>query len=79
MSAVIDKELFIITNRQWKIRILPQHNPVVVRELIDKIVNVFQKVKDLGSVAASIDPVHAGIPFAGICVLVPVSDLQVPR
>jgi hypothetical protein len=61
MSAVIDKELFIITNRQWKIRILPQHNPVVVRDLIDKIVNVFQKVKDSGSVIATIDQVHDGM------------------
>jgi hypothetical protein len=79
MSTVINKELLIITNRQWKIRILKDRNPVLVRELIDKIVHVFQKVKDLGSAAASIDPVHAGIPFAGICVLVPVSDRQIPR
>lgn len=53
-------------------------NAVAVRKLVDKIVHVFEKVKDLGSVAASIDPVHAGIPFAGICVLVSVGDLQVP-
>jgi hypothetical protein len=79
MSAVIDRELLKITNRQWKIRIFPMKNAVAVRKLVDKIVHVFEKVKDLGSAAASIDPVHAGIPFAGICVLVPVGGLQVPR
>jgi hypothetical protein len=78
MSTVIDRELLKINNRQWKIRIFPMQKAVAVRKLVDKIVHVFEKLKDLGSTAASIDPVHAGIPFAGICVLVPVSDLQVP-
>ncbi len=78
ISAVIDRELLKINNRQWKIRIFPMQNAVAVRKLVNKIVHVFEKLKDLGSAAASIDPVHAGIPFAGICVLVPVGDLQMP-
>ena len=78
ISAVIDRELLKINNRQWKIRIFPMQNAVAVRKLVDKIVHVFEKLKDLGSAAASIDPVHAEIPFAGICVLVPVGDLQMP-
>jgi hypothetical protein len=78
MSAVIDRELLKINNRQWKIRIFPMQNAVAVRKLVDKIVHVFEKVKDIGSIAASIDLVHAGMAFAGICVLVPVGDLQVP-
>jgi hypothetical protein len=79
MSSIIDRELLKINNKQWKIRIFPMQNAVAVRNLVDKIVHVFEKVKDLGSVAASIDPVHAAIPFAGICILVPVGDLQVHR
>jgi hypothetical protein len=76
MSTVITQELRILTNRQWKIRIPLLHEPVVVRNVVDKIVNVVLMGKDLASVAASLDPIHAGLPFAGICVLLPVSDLH---
>ena len=74
MTAVIDTELCIVTNRQWKIRIPWRQEPVVVRSLVDKIVKVVLKLKDVGSAAAAIDPIHVGLPFAGICVLLPVSD-----
>jgi hypothetical protein len=76
MSAVITNELYTITNRQWRVQIPWQQKPITVRSLFDKIVRVAVKFKDVASLAASIDPIHAGLPFAGICVLLPVGDLR---
>jgi hypothetical protein len=73
MSTVIEKELCIVTSRQWKVRIPWRREPVFVRNVVDKIVSVILKFKEVGTVAASTDPIHAGLPFAAICVLLPVS------
>jgi hypothetical protein len=75
MVAVVDNGVCVMTNRQWKIRILWQQEPVAVRDVVDKIVKVALKFTDMGSTAASIDPIHAGLPFAGICTLLQVCDL----
>jgi len=72
MSAVIVKELCTMTNRQWRFRIPWRHEPVVVRDLVDKVGRVLTKFQTAGSVASNADPIHAGLPFAGICVLIPV-------
>jgi hypothetical protein len=75
MKAVVDNGVCVMTNRQWKIRIPWRQEPVIVRDLVDKIVKIVLKFKDIGSLAASIDPIHAGLPFAGICTLLQVCDL----
>jgi len=67
MMVVIERELLIVTNKQWKIRI--RGRQVVIRDLVDKAVGIFEKFKPIGSAATSIDPIHAGIPFAGVCTL----------
>ncbi|OCK92933.1 uncharacterized protein K441DRAFT_613561 [Cenococcum geophilum 1.58] len=71
MSAVITKELRIMTNKKWTVQIPWKDKPMAVRSVVDKIVRVVLKFKEVGSVAASTDPIHAGLPFAGICVLLP--------
>jgi hypothetical protein len=58
--------------RQWKLRIPWRHDPVLVRDLVDKLVRVAHKLEVAGSVVANVDPIHVGLPFAGICVLVQV-------
>lgn len=73
MSAVIAKELFTMMNRQWRFRIPWRHEPVLVRDLVDKVGRVLTKFQTAGSIASNADPVHVGLPFAGICVLIPVS------
>ncbi|KAL9109989.1 MAG: hypothetical protein Q9187_008105 [Circinaria calcarea] len=72
MKAVVDNRVGLMTNRQWKIRIPWRKGQMLVTELVDKIVNVVLKFKTVGSTVASIDPIHAGIPFAAICFLLPI-------
>ena len=74
MRAVVDDRVAVITSRQWKIRIPFRKDKVPVTKILDKIVGVVLKFKEIGSTIASLDPVHAGIPFAAICFMLPVSD-----
>lgn len=73
MKAVVDKRIEIVTNRQWKIRIPLRRDEIRVTELVDNIVNVVLKFRSVGSTIATIDPIHAGIPFAAVCFVLPVS------
>ena len=59
--VIIDEELRIITKKQGTILIPRREKQFAVRDLVDKIVQLFGNVKDIGSAAASINPVHAGI------------------
>ena len=65
-SAMIDK--------QWMIKFMNQK--INVREQIHRIVKVVQTAQTLGSVAASLDPIHAGLPWAGVCVILTVRFLS---
>jgi N-terminal domain of NWD NACHT-NTPase len=75
MRAVVDNRVEVMTKHEWKIRIPWRREPMSIRDLVDKIINVVLKFKDVANVAASIDPIHVGIPVAGICVLLPVGDI----
>lgn len=39
--------------------------PVYLRAQLDKFLKLLDKIKSLGDAAASIDPIHAGLPWAG--------------
>jgi hypothetical protein len=73
LQAVISTELRIINNRQWKLRIPLRHEPVVVRAVVEKLAAMAQRLQIVGSTVANIDPIHVGLLFAGICVLIQVS------
>lgn len=70
MSALVTKKLEIMNKKQWRFNI--GDKSVEIREQIDRIVKVVLVTKDLVSAVASMDSVHAGLPWAGICTL-PVS------
>ncbi|KAJ0416849.1 hypothetical protein BJY00DRAFT_290688 [Aspergillus carlsbadensis] len=53
--------------KQWKL--LFWHHEIIIREKIDRIVQAFRIFEGIGSAVASLDPVHAGIPWAGVCIL----------
>lgn len=74
MSALVDKKLEVMNNKQWRVRVCGRS--VEVREQVDRIVKVVLVAKDFISSAASIDPLHAGLPWAGVCLLLPVGDLN---
>ncbi|PQE06277.1 ankyrin repeat protein [Rutstroemia sp. NJR-2017a BBW] len=72
MRAVVDNRVRVVTSRQWKIRIpFRKDSKILVTELVEKIVSVVLKFKEFGTTIAQLDPVHAGIPFAAICLLLP--------
>ena len=45
---------------------------VVLRDQLNRLLKVVTVFKDVGNAAASLDPVHAGLPLAGFCVLMQV-------
>ena len=71
MSAVVDKKIKYFTSQQWKLTIMGKD--FKIRAKIEEIVKIITAVKDFGSQVASLDPVHAGLPWAGVCVLITVS------
>lgn len=77
MSALVDEKLAVMNERQWRFRVCGRS--VEVREQVDRIFKVVLVVKDFVSSAASMDPIHAGLPWAGVCMLLPVSDLKLLR
>jgi hypothetical protein len=75
IKAVVDNRVEVMTKREWKVRIPWVQEPMAIRSLVDRIVNVVLKFQDVANVAASVDPIHVGIPVAGISILLTVSDL----
>ena len=67
MSTIVEKKVQYFTSQQWKLHL--KGKEVSVRETIDSVVKTILVVKDFGSSVAGLDPVHAGLPWAGICVL----------
>jgi hypothetical protein len=70
----VDKKLTGMNMKQWRVKVC--EISVEVREQVDRIVKVVLVAKDFVSPVASIDLVHAGFPWAGVCMLLPVSDLE---
>ena len=73
MSDLIAKKLAIMERKQWRIKTLGSQ-PVLVREQVDRIINIVLVARDFGSTLVNIDPVHAGLPWAGVCMLLPVNE-----
>ena len=48
--------------------------PVVLRDKVDSIVKWLDRLKQIGDAAANVDPLHIGLPWAGIRLLLQVSD-----
>ena len=61
--------------KRWKIP--TRGGEVVLRDHLDRLLKVVTVFKDVGNAAASLDPVHAGLPLAGFCVLMQVRPICV--
>ena len=70
MSSILSRNLNRMASRQWSVKW--KGKALRVRDQVDRIVKLVQTAKDFGSVAAGIDPIHAGIPWAGVSVLLQV-------
>ncbi|CZR67837.1 uncharacterized protein PAC_17736 [Phialocephala subalpina] len=51
-------------SREWKIRL--GRKTIKIRKQIEGIIKILSAVKDFGTQAAALDPVHAGLPVAGL-------------
>lgn len=70
VANVVKKQKEIMEKKQWKL--VFWHHEIIIREKIDHIVQAFRIFEGIGSAAASLDPVHAGIPWAGVCAILQV-------
>ena len=70
MSSILSRRLNEMASRQWSIKW--KGKPRQIRDQIDRIVKVVQIGKDFGSAASGLDPIHAGLPWAGVCILLQV-------
>ena len=67
MSKLIESKLAAMQDRQWKLSL--GKKSIEIRAQVDRILQIVIVAKDLGSSLASMDPIHAGIPWAGVCVI----------
>jgi hypothetical protein len=61
--------------KRWKI--ITGSREIVLRDQFDRLVKAVTLFKDVGNAAASIDPLHAGLPLAGFCVLMQVGLVDI--
>lgn len=61
------------TNTKWTFTFAGKK--VTLKEDADKVVYWLNRFKDIGDIAASVDPVHVGLPWAGIRLLLEVSGV----
>ena len=69
INAAVDKKKQC-DERKWRLTI--GNKTVILRDKADAVVGLIGKFKDIGSIAVGADPVHAGLPWAGICLLLQV-------
>ena len=72
MAKLIESRIAAMQDRQWKLSL--GKKSVEIRAQVDRILQIVIVAKDLGSSLAAMDPVHAGIPWAGVCVILPVGS-----
>jgi hypothetical protein len=73
MTSLVKEKLRVMTRKQWT---LPWgKTSFVVREQAEKIIKIVQQFSGIGTAVAGLDPTHAGVAWAGVCVLLPVRIL----
>jgi hypothetical protein len=70
MSLVVQSRIDIMNTKQWKFQW--RGKPQTVRNQVNRVVKVIQAISGPLSAAASLNP-FAGLAWAGVCVLLPVS------
>jgi hypothetical protein len=73
MNNVVQEKIKVMKQKQWVIQW--DQKSIVVRDQAERIVGFVQKFTALGNAVAQLDPVHAGIPWAGVCTILTVSPI----
>ena len=71
LSELIAKKLALMKDRQWRYKL--NNKSIEVREQVERIVTIIDVVKNFIASAARLDSLHAGLPWAGVCMLIVVS------
>ncbi len=71
MASLVEKKLAAMRDKEWKITV--RGKSLDIRKQVDRVLKIVLAGKDLITSAASMDPIHAGLPWAGVCMLLPVS------
>ncbi|KAF4624900.1 hypothetical protein G7Y89_g13267 [Cudoniella acicularis] len=64
LSALVQGQVKRMESGEWKIRL--GRKTIKIRKQVEGIIKVLSAVKDFGTQAAALDPVHAGLPVAGL-------------
>lgn len=70
LSIVVSRKRDEMLSRTWTLRF--RNHRLKIREQIQRIARVAEYTKSFGSVIANVDPLHAGLPWAGINLLLTV-------
>lgn len=73
LGDVLIRKIRIMEDKQWVLHW--RRKGIKIGPQFDKIVKVFKLFKPIGDTAAGLGPIHAGIPWACVSVLLPVSIL----
>jgi hypothetical protein len=71
MVKVLEQKIAIMKKKQWIIQW--DQKSIVVREQAERIVKFIQVFSGIGDAIAQIDPIHVGIPWAGVSAVLTVS------
>ncbi|KAF4625153.1 hypothetical protein G7Y89_g13014 [Cudoniella acicularis] len=66
MMDVVNKHKETMEERQWSLPFKVRGREVKIREQLDGVLKAVRVFKDFGSGLAALDPVHAGIPWAAV-------------
>ena len=73
IQSVLRSQRANILRKQWRFHL--GGKSIVVNTQIDRIIKIVKAFRDVGTIASNADPVHAGLPWAGVCMLLTVSLL----
>lgn len=71
MEAAVQQQVSAMKQKQWVLQW--DQKSIVVRDQAERIVKFIQTFSNLGTAIAQIDPIHVGIPWAGVCAVLTVS------
>jgi hypothetical protein len=70
IRVIVNTKLGVMTDKQWRWRWGTRN--IRIRSVLEKVAESISAFKDIISPIAQMDPSHAGIAWAGVCVLMPV-------
>ncbi|KAH6670609.1 hypothetical protein B0J14DRAFT_99850 [Halenospora varia] len=67
MEESVKQQIDTMKQKQWVLQW--NQRPLVIRDQAERVVKFVQTFSALGTAVAQIDPIHVGIPWAGVCAI----------